>query len=86
MARKKTAGGKKRTRSARGGMAKHALPRAFRIVPIRVTGRSKKHRHVLGAEGMAPCPPNCTFMYKIKIGGVEYCIYDCDGVETAVRC
>ncbi len=54
---------------------KFSLPRAFKLLPVTLKGRVKKHRHVVGAAAEAPCPPGWTFDSYITIGGHRYCIY-----------
>jgi hypothetical protein len=51
------------------------LPRAFRIVPLPVRGRRRKHAHVFGAAGIPPCPPGSHFVREVVIDGKVYCLY-----------
>ena len=88
MARRKT--GKSNRAAAKGPQrkaAKFKLPRAFQMIPVPIKGPRKRHAHLLGAPGIPPCPPGCTFLLKIKINDHDYCVYLCPGgVNIVIEC
>ena len=62
-------------------------PSAFRVVPIRLKTKLTKHAHVMGQEGIPPCPPGTTYQGKVQVNGVTYCMYiDENGGITLIRC
>ena len=79
--------GKKSRRVAKKSRRTFKWPKAFRIVPITVKSRPKKHAHVFGAAGVPPCPPGCTYVTKKTVGPLTYCVYvDLDGLDVLVLC
>jgi hypothetical protein len=62
-------------------------PKAFRIVPVRLTAKVPKHSHVAGQAGLAPCPVGSRFAGKISIGTITFCVYVEDGgAEFLIEC
>lgn len=88
MARQANSKGHGRPRRSRKlRRARFKWPRAFRIVPVRVTGKPKAHAHLLGQAGEPPCPPNTTFNTYTTIGSVRYCVYlDEKGLPFMLQC
>ncbi len=82
MAKRKSSRSRSRSKGRRSTRKKLRLPRAFKIVPIKLRGPVRKHRHVLGQEAMPPCPPGFVFRHKMTIGGLTYCVYE--NPETGV--
>ena len=76
MAKRKSSRSRGTSRSKRTArLKKFRLPRAFKIVPIKLRGRVRKHAHVLGQAAIPPCPPGFVFVGRITIGNNTYCIY-----------
>ena len=70
----------RRSSSAKAGGFK--LPKAFRIVPIRMKARAKRGVRLLGAEDLDSCPLPYHSSGRVKIGGQWYCVCVADGLET----
>jgi hypothetical protein len=83
----RTSGKKSAKRATKKRVRRLKLPKAFRIVPIRLKTKLKKHAHVFGQAGIPPCPPNTVYFGKISIIGVTYCVYiDEEGNDTLIQC
>lgn len=81
--KKRRRGGKSKARrssSAKAGSFK--LPKAFRIVPIRMKARAKRGVRLLGAVDPDPCPLPYHMSGRVKVGGQWYCVCVADGLET----
>jgi len=88
LARASRTRGRKSTKGAtKKRVRKLKLPRAFRIVPIRLRTKLKKHAHVFGQAGIPPCPQDSVYWGKVSILGVTYCVYiDENGDDILIQC
>ena len=84
VAHRKTARKAVRTTRRAPKSAGFKWPTAFRLIPKPVR---KQHAHILGAEGIPPCPPDCTYWKTIEVDGELYCVYRCgDGSLFMIKC
>lgn len=86
---KKRSSGRKKLKRATGRKRrpKLELARAYRLVPVKISGVRSPHEHVRGAAGIPPCPPGSTFVDKVILGGVTYCMYrDAHGMMFLIVC
>ena len=62
-------------------------PKAFRIVPVKLTAKVPKHDHVIGQAGLAPCPVGSRYAGRISIGPLTFCVYvEGGGAEFLIEC
>jgi hypothetical protein len=54
---------------------KFELPKAFRITPMKLKGRAKKHAHVFGAEALPPCPAGSIYVDTVTVNHRKFCVY-----------